>query len=63
MLSSSLGVKESSHLRGQFQKRWTHYSPVVESELLNNSLHLVYLLWVRQDFFSKGHPPFIVSVG
>ena len=41
----------------------THHSPVLEAELLNNSLHLVYLLWVCHDFFSKGHLPFVISIG
>lgn len=40
-----------------------HYSPVIETELLNNGLHLVYLLWICHDFFSKGHLPFIVGIG
>ena len=40
-----------------------HHSPVLEAELLNNSLHLVYLLWVGHDFFGKGHLPFVISIG
>lgn len=43
--------------------RRTHRSPVVETELLNDSLHLIYLLWVRHDFLGKGHLPLIVRVG
>ena len=40
-----------------------HHSPVLEAELLNNSLHPVHLLWVGRDFFSEGHLPFVISIG